>query len=447
MAALGADVEQLDTLARQLRTAAAGLSRIEVDVTNNVRTTWWIGPDADTFRSRWTSTMAPRVRSAAELLTARAGTLDEQARQQREASDLLPPGSRPPDRPVPLPLPANRVERTEILRLHGEAGALWFQKGSELTLKVEYLADGTARVTVLGGKSRGVGEDEGARIELDAGRHELRGGGVAGGGGDGRVQVGARWVVPADEVDEVAASLGLDAADPTRQLRRVGGLLPGDAGEVARRYSDYRRPPPVRVGVDVGASAGLFGMLGLNGVSVDGERSAGIQIGGFREADGDVGVRVERTSAGSAGLDVPALSIPGLLEPPAASTTQQQAVEVVLGPDGQPKQLVVEQLTTGDNRSQLSTTTVDIVTPEQREDVTRILDVFRRPMSTTPIDAEIDPADWTPYTNTVTANLEVSGEDYGAGAGIGLPKVPVDGSVDVGLERQTTHHHYVDQRL
>ena len=87
MTVLGADVEQLDRLARELHQEGDRLEAIGASINGVVRRVYWVGPDADRFRAEWSGSMSPRLRSIADLLRDRGREVAEQARQQRQASE------------------------------------------------------------------------------------------------------------------------------------------------------------------------------------------------------------------------------------------------------------------------------------------------------------------------------------------------------------------------
>lgn len=104
MAQLGADVEQLDALSRQCRGSADRLTASRAALDGAIRSAWWIGPDADTFRSTWTSSHSKRLSEVAQLLIGVADDLRKQAADQRAASGA--DGGGGPSGPLIGPVPA-----------------------------------------------------------------------------------------------------------------------------------------------------------------------------------------------------------------------------------------------------------------------------------------------------------------------------------------------------
>jgi hypothetical protein len=86
MVQLGADVEQLDGLARTFRTEGARLERSAASLRSLVGGVRWSGPDADRFRGQFGQGMSPQLVGAARALLAEAGSLTRQAAEQRSAS-------------------------------------------------------------------------------------------------------------------------------------------------------------------------------------------------------------------------------------------------------------------------------------------------------------------------------------------------------------------------
>ena len=88
MTQLGADVDQLETLAGVLERAADRLLASRTTTTAAMSSTWWLGPDAERTRSWWHTTANATVHGAAEQLRTAANDLRRQAEQQRSASGM-----------------------------------------------------------------------------------------------------------------------------------------------------------------------------------------------------------------------------------------------------------------------------------------------------------------------------------------------------------------------
>ena len=87
MAQLGADVEQLDRLARTFDTEATRLERTAATLRSLVTSVTWMGPDAGQFRGQFNQGMSQQLVAAARALHEEARHLMLQATQQRVASD------------------------------------------------------------------------------------------------------------------------------------------------------------------------------------------------------------------------------------------------------------------------------------------------------------------------------------------------------------------------
>lgn len=86
MAQLGADVEQLDDLARLFNQSAEQLGTIISQLDGCVGSVWWQGPDADVFRNEWQGQFKSQMANLSEALVQTGGHVTQQANQQRQAS-------------------------------------------------------------------------------------------------------------------------------------------------------------------------------------------------------------------------------------------------------------------------------------------------------------------------------------------------------------------------
>lgn len=85
MSVAGADAAQLDTTARMFTRAADRLDAVSTDVRARLSRHAWTGPDADRFRTDW-STNSAAIRAAATMLRDAAASLKRNASEQRQAS-------------------------------------------------------------------------------------------------------------------------------------------------------------------------------------------------------------------------------------------------------------------------------------------------------------------------------------------------------------------------
>jgi WXG100 family type VII secretion target len=86
MAQLGADVEELDRLARKFDEEAQQISQATQQISSQVQSTWWEGPDSDRFKNEWNGQYAAQLRRIAEALREVGQTVRRQAAQQRQTS-------------------------------------------------------------------------------------------------------------------------------------------------------------------------------------------------------------------------------------------------------------------------------------------------------------------------------------------------------------------------
>ncbi|SHU17513.1 Uncharacterised protein [Mycobacteroides abscessus subsp. abscessus] len=89
MAMVGADVDQLRTLARTLLQAADHLNDIALDSNLRVGITAWRGPDADRFQNTWTNDSAAKIRAVITALREAAEAVKRNADEQERASSLV----------------------------------------------------------------------------------------------------------------------------------------------------------------------------------------------------------------------------------------------------------------------------------------------------------------------------------------------------------------------
>lgn len=84
---LGADVEDLDGVARALVDGGERLHRVSGDLAALVESAWWVGPSADCFRQDWVA-HDRSLRSAASLLERVGGDVRGQSERQRTTSSV-----------------------------------------------------------------------------------------------------------------------------------------------------------------------------------------------------------------------------------------------------------------------------------------------------------------------------------------------------------------------
>ncbi len=86
MAQLGADVEQLDALARRFNEVASQIEQMVGQLGGQIHSAWWQGGDADRFRSDWDGTYRGQLQNVCTRLQDTASQVTAQANQQRQTS-------------------------------------------------------------------------------------------------------------------------------------------------------------------------------------------------------------------------------------------------------------------------------------------------------------------------------------------------------------------------
>jgi hypothetical protein len=83
---VGADLDQLRTLANTLTQAADRLENASVQTTAGLASVRWMGPDAERHRNQWQGESVPHIRSAADALRSAAAAVRRNADEQQTAS-------------------------------------------------------------------------------------------------------------------------------------------------------------------------------------------------------------------------------------------------------------------------------------------------------------------------------------------------------------------------
>ena len=86
MASVGADVEQLRTLAQLFGDKATSLEVVVSLINGQLHSAGWVGEDADTFKADWDSNLTALVRNVVDSLRERNTSLNQQADEQEKAS-------------------------------------------------------------------------------------------------------------------------------------------------------------------------------------------------------------------------------------------------------------------------------------------------------------------------------------------------------------------------
>ena len=86
MAQLGADVEQLDQLSKKFDQEGDRIAQATSQISSQVNSTWWKGPDAEKFKNEWEGQFASQLKKIAEALRQVGTVVRKQAQQQRQTS-------------------------------------------------------------------------------------------------------------------------------------------------------------------------------------------------------------------------------------------------------------------------------------------------------------------------------------------------------------------------
>jgi uncharacterized protein YukE len=86
MAQLGNDPEQLDHLSKKFEQEAQQIAQATQQISSQVNSVWWKGPDADRFRNEWEGQFSAQLKKIAEALRQTGTIVRKQAQQQRQTS-------------------------------------------------------------------------------------------------------------------------------------------------------------------------------------------------------------------------------------------------------------------------------------------------------------------------------------------------------------------------
>jgi ABC-type transporter Mla subunit MlaD len=86
MAMWGLDVEQVRNLSRQLNQQSEQIQQILTTLTGALNGTQWTGPDAEQFRSEWSSTHTASLKQVSAALRDASGKAQRNAAAQEQAS-------------------------------------------------------------------------------------------------------------------------------------------------------------------------------------------------------------------------------------------------------------------------------------------------------------------------------------------------------------------------
>jgi len=83
---LGLDPEEMERVASRMDAEAQKLDQAIRQVTSQLRSTEWVGPDRTRFEKEWTSEHQVSIRRTVDLLRTNARELKRHAKEQRAAS-------------------------------------------------------------------------------------------------------------------------------------------------------------------------------------------------------------------------------------------------------------------------------------------------------------------------------------------------------------------------
>lgn len=84
---VGMNIEEVRTLARQLQDRAGQIDQIMTQLTGQLGSTEWRGPDADRFRSEWDSHHRQALHRVSEALRSASQAANTNAAQQEQAAN------------------------------------------------------------------------------------------------------------------------------------------------------------------------------------------------------------------------------------------------------------------------------------------------------------------------------------------------------------------------
>lgn len=336
MPEIGADPEQLDELAHQIRRTASELGSCTRRLDGSVRSADWKGRDADRFRSGW-SAHRGALGAACDSLNGLAATLSSNAQQQRSTSQAEPTAAAPGVTPAALP------ERTEVwgIELGGGAGLIAGLGGS---LRIDDMPGPTSRVTVQQHGSVGAAAGMGGSIETKGGSSSGPGAAL-GADVSGVATMSSTWIVPDDDAVGFGQDRATEAAmDLIPGMQTTRSVVQGLLGNGPPAPAEQTFVAGVVFSGVLKASAGPF--------KGKGEMGGSAQIG-IRQR-GDETSLVAITAGAGAG------QLSGILfgssAPAAIDLTTRTDIEVFPAHDGVRKIVITTTTISGDDAMATSTT-------------------------------------------------------------------------------------------
>ncbi|MFZ4518237.1 MAG: WXG100 family type VII secretion target [Microthrixaceae bacterium] len=314
---LGADPEELERLARGMRTAAERLSVVGGGVAAGLRRAHWHGPDAEAFRARWHRRLGPDLRHAADSCRRAARELDRHAAEQRRAAGAasgaaartLPGSARPPHLP----------RRIEVLGARADGSYLLAGAGLGATVTIEHLGRGRLRVTVADTRAAGVQGGAGRSVGVTT----PSAGTVSGGSVTAGVRaetVGSRtWTIDEHHLPLLLAAAG---------LQQGWVPLPGPRPDRTERLVGVGVTASVVAGTANGPSVAATGSMSLLAGRADGPAGPSAVVQWTESGDLLLGRRL----AAAVGMRAPAAraELTARLEVPTGRSAGARPVEVAI---------------------------------------------------------------------------------------------------------------------
>lgn len=291
MAAIGADPEALEAVARTFRSVSDELDRVVRSVDTAIGRARWIGSDAERFGRDWQALHRRSLHDGSARCRTLAERVVAHAAQQRRAS-LSTAGTSLPPRSGPTTV------------LHGTVGASLGIVSASASGTLTVSASGSERtVTFTDARSGGVGVTVGSGLHAAAGDTVVGTGATAGvfAGVDNRTT--RTWTVPASGLTSLLLALGVEqelshspaaafersVAQGLRGLRTIGDVVGLGLPGVPASASSVLLPPPRRtedlLGIAVGASAwaALGGGPSTSPTGAEGTASGRLAVGAASE--------------------------------------------------------------------------------------------------------------------------------------------------------------------
>ncbi len=86
MGVYGQDIAEVNKLATQLNSKAEEIQQIVTQLSSAVSSVQWMGPDADRFRSDWSSQHTAKLKAVVSALQAASQSAKKNAQEQQQAS-------------------------------------------------------------------------------------------------------------------------------------------------------------------------------------------------------------------------------------------------------------------------------------------------------------------------------------------------------------------------